>query len=104
MDSFPRKKKQQHSLEHVLLPNADSLCLFHAQEKERGAEEPGTKKRSKIKYKLRITVPSPPMHIFIWRIIIALTYIALNNNAVRPEVRLLSEMGQQSVRGKWSNT
>lgn len=69
-----------------------------------GPRNLGPKKRSKIKYKLRITVPSPPMHIFIWRIIIALTYIALNNNAVRPDVRLLSEMGQQSVRGKWSNT
>lgn len=39
------------------------------------------------------------MHIFIWGIIIALTYIALNTNAVRPDVRVLSKMGQQSIRG-----
>lgn len=86
----PEKKR---SLEHFLLPNADSLCLFHAQEKE-GGKNPGTKEKSKIKYKFRITVPSPPMHISIWRIIIAFTYIALNSNVVRPDVRLLSKMGQ----------
>lgn len=42
------------------------------------------------------------MHIFVWRIIIALTYIALNSNAVRPDVRLLSKTGQLSIRGKES--
>lgn len=69
-------------------------CVYFMHRKRNGEKNPGTIERSKIKYKFRITMPSPPMHIFVWRIIIALTYIALNSNAVRPDVRLLSKTGQ----------
>lgn len=78
-----------------MLPNADSSHLFHGQKKkgEKKKKRPRTKERPQVEFKLKITLSLPPTYIFIGRLIIANTYIALNSAEVRPDVRLLYKMG-----------
>lgn len=45
-----------------------------------GGRTPGIKEIYKTECKFKIIVSPPPVYIFIWRIRIAITYIALNSN------------------------
>lgn len=68
--------------------------IYFMDRKRRGKKKkrPRTKERPQVEFKLKITLSLPPTYIFIGRLIIANTYIALNSAEVRPDVRLLYKM------------
>ena len=68
--------------------------IYFMDRKRRGEKKgPRTKERPQVECKFKITLSLPPTYIFIGRLIIANTYIALSSTEVRPDVRLLYKMG-----------